>query len=104
MSRLGLYSLGMPRINLDASVVEVDTRKAVALPEYLAVTGETHRGSARTVAQCNLFIDDLHCADDASLDLLIYPVCPLHGRPPCVLVTWHADHVKAGHRLRLTLS
>ncbi len=46
MSRLELSLLGSPRIELDGSVVEVDTRKATALLAYLAVTGEAHRRDA----------------------------------------------------------
>ena len=37
---LNLYFLGSPRIERDGRVIETDTRKAVALLTYLAVTGE----------------------------------------------------------------
>ncbi|HSR32978.1 MAG TPA: AAA family ATPase [Anaerolineae bacterium] len=43
MSRLSLYLLGPPRIESDGVVVKLDTRRAVALLSYLAVTGERHR-------------------------------------------------------------
>ena len=46
LRRLELFLLGSPRIELDGSIVEVDTRKAIALLAYLAVTGETHRRDA----------------------------------------------------------
>lgn len=46
MPRLELFLLGPPRIELDGSAVNVDTRKAIALLAYLAVTGETHRRDA----------------------------------------------------------
>lgn len=39
---LRLYLLGSPRIERDGRPVETDTRKAVALLAYLAVTGEYH--------------------------------------------------------------
>lgn len=39
MSRLSLFLLGPPRVDLDGLPVEFDTRKAVALLAYLAVTG-----------------------------------------------------------------
>jgi predicted ATPase/DNA-binding SARP family transcriptional activator len=42
MPRLTFHLLGSPRIELDGAPIEVDTRKAVALAVYLAVTGEPH--------------------------------------------------------------
>jgi DNA-binding SARP family transcriptional activator len=41
--RLSLYLLGAPRIEQDGSPLQVDTRKAVALLVYLAVTRERQR-------------------------------------------------------------
>ncbi len=43
VSQLALYLLGPPRIECDGLPIEVDTRKAIALLAYLAVTGESHR-------------------------------------------------------------
>ncbi|MGD8397565.1 MAG: AAA family ATPase, partial [Anaerolineae bacterium] len=43
MSCLALHLLGPPRIECDGVPIEVDTRKAIALLAYLAVTGESHR-------------------------------------------------------------
>jgi DNA-binding SARP family transcriptional activator len=43
MSRLSLYLLGPPRIERDGVPVKVDTRKAIALLAYVAITGESHR-------------------------------------------------------------
>ncbi len=43
MSRLALYLLGPPRIERDGVPIQVDTRKAIALLIYLAVTGEGQR-------------------------------------------------------------
>src|SRR5437764_10952184 len=43
MSRLTLSLLGSARVELDGKPVEVDTRKAIALLVYLAVTGQGHR-------------------------------------------------------------
>lgn len=40
MARLALSFLGPPRVETDGSAVHLDTRKAVALLAYLAVTGE----------------------------------------------------------------
>ena len=46
MPRLELYLLGTPLIKLDSVPIQVDTRKAIALMAYLAVTGERHRRDA----------------------------------------------------------
>ena len=46
--RLNVFLLGPPRVELDGSPIEVDTRKATALLAYLAVTGE--RKSRDTLA------------------------------------------------------
>lgn len=42
MSRLSLYLLGSPRVELDGEPLEVGRRKAMALLAYLAVTGRAH--------------------------------------------------------------
>jgi predicted ATPase/DNA-binding SARP family transcriptional activator len=46
MSRLKLLLLGTPQIERDHTLVQVDTRKAIALAAYLAVTGEVHSREA----------------------------------------------------------
>jgi DNA-binding SARP family transcriptional activator len=46
MSRLALYLLGPPRIELDREPVHVGRRKAVALLAYLAVEGDRHSRDA----------------------------------------------------------
>ncbi len=43
MPRLPLSLLGPPRVEVDGRPVEVDTRKAIALLMYLAVSGQAHR-------------------------------------------------------------
>jgi DNA-binding SARP family transcriptional activator len=42
MARLTLYFLGAPRIEYEGQTVEPDTRKAVALLAYLAISGGKH--------------------------------------------------------------
>jgi predicted ATPase/DNA-binding SARP family transcriptional activator len=46
MSRLALYLLGHPRIELDGSPLQVGRRKATALLAYLVVTGQGHSRDA----------------------------------------------------------
>jgi DNA-binding SARP family transcriptional activator len=45
-SRLSIFLLGLPRIELNGQPVTVDTRKAVALLAYLSVTRQTHSREA----------------------------------------------------------
>jgi DNA-binding SARP family transcriptional activator len=47
-----------------------------------------------------LFLDDLHWADDASLDVLHYLVHRLAGRPLLVLAAWRSEDSPAVQRLR----
>src|SRR6266704_1048751 len=42
MSRLALYLFGPPRMECDGTPVNTDTRKAVALMAYLAITRQPH--------------------------------------------------------------
>ncbi|HEX5501132.1 MAG TPA: AAA family ATPase [Thermomicrobiales bacterium] len=51
-----------------------------------------------------LAVDDLHWADDASLDLLTYLVRRLRGRAVCILVSWRGDQPAAEPRLRRFLA
>jgi DNA-binding SARP family transcriptional activator len=47
-----------------------------------------------------LLIEDLHWADEASLDLLSYLAHRLRTRPMCVVGTWRSESTAAGGRLR----
>ncbi|MBI1882511.1 MAG: AAA family ATPase, partial [Chloroflexi bacterium] len=46
MSRLKLFFLGPPRIELDDTSLELESRKGVALLAYLAITGQSHSRDA----------------------------------------------------------
>jgi DNA-binding SARP family transcriptional activator/tetratricopeptide (TPR) repeat protein len=47
-----------------------------------------------------LVLDDLHWADEASLDVLAYLVHRLHDRPLLVVACWRSEQVPADSRLR----
>lgn len=47
-----------------------------------------------------LFIDDLHWADDASLDALTFLVRRLEGKSILLLFAWRPEGMPEGHRLR----
>lgn len=51
-----------------------------------------------------LCLDDLHWADEASLDLLTYLVRRLRGRAVCLLITWRGGQLPENHRLRALLA
>lgn len=46
MSKLAIFLLGPPRIELDGTPIDVDRRKAIALVAYLAVTDQAHTRDA----------------------------------------------------------
>jgi ABC-type transport system substrate-binding protein/DNA-binding SARP family transcriptional activator len=48
MSRLALYFLGPPRVELDGEEIQLGRRKVTALLAYLAVTGERHSRDSLT--------------------------------------------------------
>lgn len=44
-------------------------------------------------------LDDVHWADEASIDLLAYLLRRLEGTPLCLLLTWRDDELPSTHRL-----
>ena len=46
MEKVALYLLGTPRLEMDGKVIEMDTRKALALLAYLVVSGGSHSRQA----------------------------------------------------------
>ena len=51
-----------------------------------------------------VFLDDVHYADEASLDFLTYLARRVHDRPILMLFTWRSDEVDSSHRLRRLLA
>ncbi len=51
-----------------------------------------------------VFFDDIHWADEASLDLLTYLVRRMQNRRLFVLLTWRGEEVPPNHRLRQLLA
>ena len=42
LGAINFYLLGSPRLERDGRLVQVDTRKAIALLAYLVITGKQH--------------------------------------------------------------
>jgi DNA-binding SARP family transcriptional activator len=47
-----------------------------------------------------IFVDDVHAADEATVDLLAYFARRLRGRALLLALTWRSEGVPPGHRLR----
>lgn len=75
-----------------------------ALSRFFDGLGQVLRGHHHEDVPSVIVIDDVHRADDASLDLLTYLARRLAGWPVCLVVTWRDDDVPAEHRLRQLLA
>jgi predicted ATPase/DNA-binding SARP family transcriptional activator len=62
----------------------------------LALSGEAQSGI--------IFVDNVHWADGASLDLLTYLVRRLHEQPICLLLTWRSEQAVNNQRLNQLLT
>ena len=51
-----------------------------------------------------LFLDDVHRADDSSIDVVAYLLRRLQERPICVLLTWRREEIEYGHSLLSALA
>jgi DNA-binding SARP family transcriptional activator len=71
-----------------------------AQSRFLTGVSQVLLAALRGPAPGVLVLDDLHWADEASLDVLTYLVRRLAGQPVCILVTWRSEQVQGGHRLR----
>jgi DNA-binding SARP family transcriptional activator len=71
-----------------------------AQSRFLAGVSQVLLAALRGPVPGVLLLDDLHWADEASLDVLTYLVRRLAGQPVCILVTWRSEQVQGGHRLR----
>lgn len=90
--------------------------RQLALPELPPLTGpEARRRFFEAVAEllfaaCAgpapgvIFVDDVHWADSASLDLLAFVARRLSGRGALLLLSWRDEEVPADHQLRALLA
>lgn len=67
-----------------------------------AVTGLVSTACAGSVPAVVAF-DDVHWADEASMDLLVYLLRRLRGTPVLLVLTWREDELPATHRLPRTV-
>jgi DNA-binding SARP family transcriptional activator/predicted ATPase len=70
--------------------------QARLLEGVAAVLGAACRGAAPGL----VFVDDVHAADEATLDLLAYLGRRMRGRALLLAIGWRSEGVPPGHRLR----
>ncbi|MFL5870292.1 MAG: AAA family ATPase [Solirubrobacterales bacterium] len=70
--------------------------QARLLEGVAAVLGAAPRGGSPGV----VFVDDVHAADTATVDVLAYLGRRLRGWPNLLLMSWRSEYMPAGHRLR----
>ncbi len=62
--------------------------------------GSVLEAASRGTAAGVLFLDDVHAADEATVDLFAYLARRLGDRALLVLMSWRSEAVRPGHRLR----
>jgi DNA-binding SARP family transcriptional activator/predicted ATPase len=70
--------------------------QARLLDGVAAVLGAAAPGAAPAL----IFVDDVHAADAATLDVLAYLVQRLRGWPNVLVLSWRSEYMPPGHRLR----
>jgi DNA-binding SARP family transcriptional activator len=109
----GLSQAVAPQRLADASLLLPDlAREHPDLPSPVALTGPATQtrlfeGVAAVLSVAGtrrcpgvVFVDDVHAADEATLDVLGYLARRLRGRPLLLLLAWRSEDVPPGHRLR----
>jgi DNA-binding SARP family transcriptional activator len=97
----------------DASLLVPELRELRAdLPVPLSISGPVAQarlldGVAAVLAAAEpgaapalIFVDDVHAADSATLDVLAYLAQRLRGWPSLLVMSWRSEYVPPGHRLR----
>jgi DNA-binding SARP family transcriptional activator len=83
---------GMPEpLSISGPVAQARLLEGVA-----AVLGAAPRGASHGV----VFVDDVHAADSASVEVLAYLAQRLRGWPNLLVMSWRSEYMPAGHRLR----
>ena len=86
-----------PSIASSADTSISQSRLFAGVSEVLeALAGSTPPGA--------IVIEDLHWADEASIELLTYLARRLQGHPICLIVTWREEQIPYYHRLRRLLA
>ncbi len=75
-----------------------------AQARFFHSAGEVLRLASTTNPAQVIFFDDLHWADEASVELFSYLVRRLHSWPVLILATWRGEDLPPDHRLRRLLA
>jgi DNA-binding SARP family transcriptional activator len=104
-ARTGLLASVAPQRRADASLLAPELATP-ELPPPMEMSGPAAQArlldavaSVLGVADL-IFVDDVHAADEATLDVLAYLARRLRGRALLLLLAWRSDSVPPGHRLR----
>lgn len=89
---------------LPSSEPHLELAGPAAQSQYLEGISQVFKALLVRPAAGILFLDDLHWADDASLELLAYLVRRLEQVPLLFLVTWRGEDLPPEHRLRRLLA